>query len=150
MTKRETSPDPMINDNNSFSHRLNNHFSYMYFMNHVLCSSQGKTRQQKIDRDGNRDISEKIALGMLKGTAQLSGEALYDSRLFNQSAGMDSGFGADDEYTAYSKPLFERGEASAIYRPKRDDVDVYGDADAQVTARSCSWWGRSVWRRRCF
>jgi SNW domain-containing protein 1 len=57
----------------------------------------------------------------------------YDSRLFNQSSGLDSGFGADDEYSAYSKPLFDRTEASTIYRPKRDDTDVYGDVDTQVS-----------------
>ena len=56
----------------------------------------------------------------------------YDSRLFNQSAGMDSGFGAEDEYNTYSKPLFDKGEASSVYRPKRDDGDVYGDAESQV------------------
>ena len=49
-----------------------------------------------------------------------------------QSAGMDSGFGAEDEYSTYSKPLFERAEASSIYRPKKDDSDVYGDVDTQV------------------
>ena len=92
---------------------------------------KGKIRQNKMDRDEGRDISEKIALGMHKGGAKLSGEAMYDSRLFNQSAGMDSGFGADDEYNTYSKPLFDQGEAASIYRPKRDDVDMYGDADAQ-------------------
>jgi SNW domain-containing protein 1 len=33
----------------------------------------------------------------------------------------------------YSKPLFERGAAAgSVYRPKRDDADVYGDADTQM------------------
>jgi len=45
---------------------------------------------------------------------------------------MDSGFGADDEYTTYTKPLFDKGEAASVYRPKRDDADIYGDVDAQV------------------
>ena len=89
-------------------------------------------RLGKMERDENRDVSEKIALGMLRGTAKLSGEAMYDSRLFNQSAGLDVGFGGDDEYNAYSKPLFDRGEASSVYRPKRDDSEVYGDVDTQV------------------
>jgi SNW domain-containing protein 1 len=85
------------------------------------------------DRNENRDVSEKIALGLLKGTGKLSGEALYDSRLFNQSSGMDAGFGAEDEYTAYSKPLFERGEgASSIYRPRQGEADMYGDAEAEI------------------
>jgi SNW domain-containing protein 1 len=87
-----------------------------------------------MDRDEGRDISEKIALGMHTGTGKLSGEAMYDSRLFNQSAGMDSGFGGDDEYNTYSKPLFEgRSEGSSIYRPKADDSDMYGSADDQLT-----------------
>lgn len=86
-----------------------------------------------MDRDEGRDISEKIALGMHKGTGKLSGEAMYDSRLFNQSAGIDSGFGGDDEYNTYNKPLFEgRSESSSIYRPKQDDSDIYGNADDQV------------------
>jgi SNW domain-containing protein 1 len=93
-------------------------------------------RKNKIDRDEGRDISERIALGMLKGSGKATGEAMYDSRLFNQSAGMDSGFGADDEYSTYSKPLFERTEASSIYRPKRDDSDIYGDVDSQMAKLS--------------
>lgn len=94
--------------------------------------NQGNLRKSKMDRDEGRDISEKIALGMLKGTGKLSGEALYDSRLFNQSGGMDSGFGAEDEYNAYSKPLFDRGDGANIYRPKKSDSDAYGNADEQL------------------
>ena len=89
-------------------------------------------RKSKVDRDAGRDVSERIALNMHRGTGQLTGEAMYDSRLFNQSAGMDQGFGAEDEYNTYSKPLFDRGEVASVYRPKRDDADMYGDADAQV------------------
>ena len=53
--------------------------------------------------------------------------------------GMDAGFGAEDEYNTYSKPLFERGESAAgssIYRPRKGDGDVYGDADAQLAKLS--------------
>lgn len=90
-------------------------------------------RKNKVDRDEGRDVSERIALGMLKGTATAGGEAMYDSRLFNQSAGMDSGFAAEDEYSTYSKPLFDRAEASTVYRPKKDDSDMYGDVDTQMS-----------------
>lgn len=89
-----------------------------------------------MDRDEGRDVSERIALGMLKGTSAAGGEAMYDSRLFNQSAGMDSGFAAEDEYSTYSKPLFDRAEASTVYRPKKDDADIYGDVDTQMTKLS--------------
>lgn len=88
-------------------------------------------RKSKAEREESRDISEKIALGLHKGSAKLSGEAMFDSRLFNQSAGISSGFGNDDEYNAFSKPLFDRGEAASIYRPKKSDSDVF-DADAQI------------------
>lgn len=78
-------------------------------------------------------MSEKIALGMHTGAgSKLTGDGLFDSRLFNQSAGMDAGFGGDDEYNTYSKPLFDRDAASTIYRPKKDDSEAYGDADAQM------------------
>ena len=33
---------------------------------------------------------------------------------------------------SFFQPLFERAEASSIYRPKKDDSDVYGDVDTQV------------------
>lgn len=90
-------------------------------------------RKNKVDRDEGRDISEKIALGMLKGTGgKLTGESLYDSRLFNQSSGMDAGFGGEDEYNTYTKPLFDRAEASSIYRPKQSAEDMYGDAEQQL------------------
>jgi SNW domain-containing protein 1 len=46
----------------------------------------------------NRDISEKIALGLAKPT--LSKESMFDARLFNQSEGLDSGF-KDDEGNYY-------------------------------------------------
>lgn len=51
-------------------------------------------------------------------------DAQFDARLFNQSAGMSSGFEAEDAYNVYSKPLFDRGEATSVYRPKRDDSEM--------------------------
>jgi SNW domain-containing protein 1 len=82
-------------------------------------------RKNKVDRDEGRDISEKIALGMHKASGKLTGESMFDSRLFNQSAGITSGFGAEDDYNTFTKPLFDRGEAAgSIYRPKKADDDV--------------------------
>eukprot|EP00977_Amphora_coffeiformis_P008409 scaffold1912_cov167-Amphora_coffeaeformis.AAC.8 len=78
-----------------------------------------------------RDVSEKIALGVHTGTGGLAGEV--DSRLYNQSGGFDTGFGAEDDYNTYSKPLFERQHAAAsasIYRPTRGESD-YANADEQ-------------------
>ena len=77
--------------------------------------------------EAERDVSEKIALGVHTGTG---GAGEVDSRLYNQTAGMDSGFGADDEYNTYSKPLFDRqsGVTSAsIYRPTRGETEFNAD-----------------------
>ncbi|CAM9190200.1 unnamed protein product [Chrysoparadoxa australica] len=93
---------------------------------------KGNFKKARVDRE--RDVSEKIALGQLRGSgAGKSGDGLYDSRLFNQSAGMDSGFGGEDEYNVYSKAMEgqSRGD-EGIYRPKKDDGDAFGDADAQM------------------
>ena len=80
-------------------------------------------------RLGDRDVSEKIALGVHTGAGGDRGGV--DGRLYNQSAGLDSGFGADDEYTTYSKPMFDREgvTSSSIYRPTRGEAAM--DADEQ-------------------
>lgn len=94
-------------------------------------------RVQVMAREQNRDISEKIALGLAKPTQ--SKETMYDSRLFNQSSGFDSGFNEDNHY---DKPLFAAQDAiSSIYRPRanmEDDDPEAGDkemAKIQKTSR---------------
>ncbi|KJZ70748.1 Pre-mRNA-processing protein 45 [Hirsutella minnesotensis 3608] len=94
-------------------------------------------RIQVMAREQNRDISEKIALGMAKPTQ--SKETMYDSRLFNQTSGFDSGFNEDNHY---DKPLFAAQDAiSSIYRPRAnldDDDPEEGDremAKIQKTSR---------------
>jgi SNW domain-containing protein 1 len=44
---------------------------------------------------------------------------------------MDAGFGGEDEYNTYTKPLFDRAEAGSVYRPRASAEDVYGDAETQ-------------------
>ncbi|KAG6009384.1 mRNA splicing protein [Claviceps maximensis] len=94
-------------------------------------------RMQVMAREQNRDISEKIALGLAKPTQ--SKETMYDSRLFNQSSGFDSGFNEDNHY---DKPLFAAQDAiSSIYRPRanmEEDDPEAGDkemAKIQKTSR---------------
>ena len=41
---------------------------------------------------------------------------------------MSSGFGADDAYTAYSKPLFAQ-KSDSIYKPKSASGPDYGTAE---------------------
>ncbi|KAI1375268.1 SKIP/SNW domain-containing protein [Hypoxylon crocopeplum] len=87
-------------------------------------------RIQVMAREQNRDISEKIALGLAKPTQQA--ESMYDSRLFNQSSGFDSGFNEDNPY---DKPLFAAQDAiSSIYRPSQntDDYEDEGAGDREM------------------
>jgi hypothetical protein len=60
------------------------------------------------------------------GGGAAGADGLYDSRLFNQDQGMAAGFGQDDSYNMYDKPLFaDRG--SNLYRPKAAaDDELYG------------------------
>ncbi|KAI0398314.1 SKIP/SNW domain-containing protein [Xylariaceae sp. FL0594] len=87
-------------------------------------------RVQVMAREQNRDISEKIALGLAKPTAQA--ESMYDSRLFNRSSGFDSGFNEDNPY---DKPLFAAQDAiNSIYRPSQnmDDFDDEAAGDREM------------------
>ncbi|EPS60134.1 hypothetical protein M569_14669 [Genlisea aurea] len=92
-------------------------------------------KKSKITRDRDRDISEKVALGMAS-TGGKAGEVMYDQRLFNQEKGMDSGFATDDAYNIYDKGLFASSTQSALstlYKPKKDvDDEMYGGADEQL------------------
>lgn len=74
-------------------------------------------------REQGRDITEKVALGLAKPTA--NSETMYDSRLFNQTSGFDTGFNEDQHY---DKPLFAAQDAiSSIYRPKASNNDDEDD-----------------------
>ena len=87
-------------------------------------------RMQMMAREQNRDISEKVALGLAKPTQ--SKETMFDSRLFNRTSGFDSGFNEDQ---AYDKPLFAAQDAIAsIYRPRQnmDDGDDEEAAEAEM------------------
>ena len=87
-------------------------------------------RVQMMAREQNRDISEKVALGLAKPTQ--SSEGMFDSRLFNRTSGFDSGFNEDQ---AYDKPLFAAQDAiSSIYRPRQnmDDGDDDEAAEAEM------------------
>ncbi|PYH45771.1 SKIP/SNW domain-containing protein [Aspergillus saccharolyticus JOP 1030-1] len=89
-------------------------------------------RIQMMAREQDRDISEKVALGLAKPTQ--SSEAMYDSRLFNQTSGMSSGFNEDNPY---DKPLFAAQDAiNSIYRPRAQVDD--GDDDGEGAGEEMS------------
>jgi SNW domain-containing protein 1 len=92
-------------------------------------------RIQVMAREQNRDISEKIALGLAKPTQ--TKESMYDSRLFNQTSGFDAGINEDNPY---DKPLFAAQDAiSSIYRPRAamdDDDEAAGDQEMEKIQKS--------------
>ena len=93
---------------------------------------------------------------------------MYDSRLFNQTGGLDQGFGAEDSYTVYDKAMGKGnccccccccavclrccvtlrvlgGGTAHMFKPTtRTDGDAYGKEDLnEVLAKArcgCSWW----------
>uniref|UniRef100_A0A7E4ZQD9 SKIP_SNW domain-containing protein n=1 Tax=Panagrellus redivivus TaxID=6233 RepID=A0A7E4ZQD9_PANRE len=81
-----------------------------------------RTRPDKLEKlraERDRDISEKIALGLPDVRAR-DGEGLFDSRLFDKSKGLDSG-GIDDEtYSAYDAPWRAEDNIQKIYRPTKN------------------------------
>ncbi|KAH7107637.1 pre-mRNA-processing protein 45 [Auriculariales sp. MPI-PUGE-AT-0066] len=87
-------------------------------------SNMGNEQRAKmLARQQNRDISEKIALGLAKPT--LSKESMLDARLFNQES-LRSGFADDDAYNLYDRPLFHGASATAaIY--KRGNTNAGND-----------------------
>jgi SNW domain-containing protein 1 len=72
-------------------------------------------KRNRLNRDADRDISERIALGLAAPNTQGGG---YDTRLFGQSQGLDAGFGAVDGYSVYDAP-FKGAQAQSIYKPTR-------------------------------
>ncbi|KAI9205632.1 SKIP/SNW domain-containing protein [Polychytrium aggregatum] len=91
-----------------------------------------ETKAKVMSKMADRDISEKVALGLAQPT--MSKESMYDQRLFNQSAGLSSGFGGEDAYNIYDKPLFSGTSAQSIYRPTKvaDDEVLPGVSTAGI------------------
>jgi SNW domain-containing protein 1 len=76
-------------------------------------------------REQNRDISEKIALGLAKPSQ--SKETMIDSRLFNRES-LSGSFASDDAYNLYDKPLFHGSAAAqAIYKPLTSGAQAAGE-----------------------
>ena len=57
---------------------------------------------------------------------------MFDQRLFNQTAGLGAGFGHDEDYNLYDKPLFADRTAASIYKNNKNiNVDDYVNNDDQ-------------------
>ena len=106
---------------------------------------QAGLNKTKNERDADRDISEKIALGQAQPTTR---DVMFDQRLFNQTAGLGQGFGDEEDYNLYDKPLFADRTAASIYKninretgqgalanQLSDDDDNEGQSDVKKVLR---------------
>ncbi|KAJ3126266.1 Puff-specific protein Bx42 [Nowakowskiella sp. JEL0407] len=88
-------------------------------------SHMGSDLKAALAQSNTRDISEKIALGLAKPAP--TAESLFDQRLFNQSSGIQSGFGDESSYNLYDKPLWNAGiTGGGVYKVKKDDNAIQG------------------------
>lgn len=85
-------------------------------------STRATLRRSKLTRDADRDVGERVALGQEVARAG-SGEVMYDQRLFNQDGGamrkgtsLAGGYGADDAYNLYDRPLFKGSNSVAKFQ----------------------------------
>ncbi|KAL0946543.1 hypothetical protein HGRIS_012749 [Hohenbuehelia grisea] len=83
-------------------------------------------RAKMLARQQNRDISEKVALGLAKPT--MSKESMLDSRLFNQES-LSGSFADEESYNLYDKPLFHGSSAAAAIYKARGNIQE-GDEDS--------------------
>jgi len=89
-------------------------------------------RKAKSMRDAERDISEKIALGQAQPTSK---ESMVDTRLYNQTVGVESGFKDEEEYDLYDKPLFTDRTSASIYKNIKSD-NVLDEDGTETTLES--------------
>ena len=94
-------------------------------------------KRSRLQRERERDISEEIALGLANNNRSSAGEVQFDQRLFNQSKGVGSGFGDDDEYGVYDQPWRSQAAfAQNLYRPSRAKEDDITDDLDQLASTS--------------
>lgn len=72
-------------------------------------------KRTRFDRQRERDVSEQIALGMARPNT--TDDDVHDQRLYNQSQGLNSGFGDEDDYALYDKAWKSQASFSTNYRP---------------------------------
>jgi len=83
-------------------------------------------RAKMLARQQNRDISEKIALGLAKPS--VSKESMLDSRLFNREQ-LSTTFGDDENYGLYDRPLFHGSTAAAAIYKARGNIAPEGSSE---------------------
>ena len=83
-----------------------------------------------------REITEQIALNLANPKAS-SNELSFDQRLIDQTRGISSGFGDEDDYSVYDKPWKESTKVgNSIYRPR--GLQDTEDEISKITGKSFS------------
>ena len=90
-------------------------------------------KNKYLKKDEERDISEKIALGQAQPTIR---DSMVDSRLYNQTVGLASGFKEEEDYDLYDKPLFVDRTATSIYKNIRGSSGIDDDSNEEVAPDS--------------
>ncbi|CAF1471958.1 unnamed protein product [Adineta steineri] len=86
----------------------------------------------KKNRPKERDISEKIALGV---QSAINIGIQYDQRLFNMSAGFNSGLSDDGANNVYDRPWnSSTAVAPQIYKPTKTSKDTFEDTEVLANA----------------
>lgn len=120
---------------------LRRQMSRQHEKDYRLARMSQEAREKYLARIGDRDVSEKIALGQdvsgMAGGASATTESVFDQRLFDQTAGIGQGLLDDEAYNIYDKPLFGGSAVHMIYRPTLTGDDALdegaegGEAPAQ-------------------
>jgi SNW domain-containing protein 1 len=107
--------------------------------------SGAAAKRGRLARDRERDVGERMALGMAApgGAAGGGAEVQYDARLFNQEQGLQAGFGAEDSYAVYDRPLFAQRDGRAMYRaPAGGGGGAAGEGDEGAAAAAAAGGGK--------
>ncbi|PVU94336.1 hypothetical protein BB561_002633 [Smittium simulii] len=99
-------------------------------------SNMGAEAKAKyISRMENRDISEKIALGLAK-PSNPTGDSMFDTRLLHRNEAAAANLNDDESYNVYDKPLLQGSNANANYRPRAMDTDDIDPDIAESVSKS--------------
>jgi SNW domain-containing protein 1 len=93
----------------------------------------GGKKNKNLKKDEDRDISEKIALGQAQPTMR---DSMIDSRLYNQTVGLVSGFKDEEDYDLYDKPLFVDRTGASIYKNIKASSAIDDDSSETALADS--------------
>lgn len=135
--------------------RLRKERDYEREREYRLSRMPAEQRARVLEREADRDIGERIALGMAQGptTGAVGEHDLFDERLFDRGGGLGTGFGAGDDetYTVYDRPLRDDKAIHMIYQPRirtNGATDDYGGVDGEMADEEGRSDGRGAAKER--